>query len=252
MIYLDKGYIGSFDMLNKEAGKQRLREYTGQLFAAGHKRIIAPIDGNTWHTYRLLSWTNGDMPFPMEPQNPLWYNDVYTELGFAPIMKYRSDKFPIKDIEPLPYISEVKIRELSSQGDLPLIHNISVAAFANNFLYSDLTYMEFAKLYMPVLSVFDPKLALIAEINGVPAGFMFSFMYHNNLVLKSMAVLPQFRSKGVGAMLMNAVLLAGQKKGATTAIAALMAEGNNSRKIVEKYNSEKFREYTLYALEVSS
>jgi len=49
--------------------------------------------------------------------------------------------------------------------------------------------------------------------------------------------------------MMNHVLLAGQRKGLKTAIAALIAEGNNSHKIISKYGSAKIREYTLYCLE---
>jgi len=251
MIYLDKGYIGNFEMADKELGRQQLYEYVQQLQATGHKRIIAPINGNTWQQYRLVSWTNNDPAFPLEPQNPLWHCDIYEELGFRPIMKYRSDKFRLGKVQPINCGRQIVIRGLASQTDLPLLYNISRDGFKENFLYSDISFTEFAKLYIPVLPLLDPALTIIAEIDGIPAGFIFSFMHGDNLVLKSMAVLPQYRGCGVGARLINAVLRAAQQKGAKTAIAALMADGNNSYKIVEKYESEKIREYTLYALEVS-
>jgi len=248
MIYLDKGYIGNFEMADKESGRRQLYEYVQQLQAANHKRIIAPINGNTWQQYRLVNWSNGDPVFPLEPQNPLWYCNVYEELGFRPIMKYRSDKFRLGEIQPTDCRRQVTIRGLASQTDLPLLYSISRDGFKDNFLYSDISFAQFEKLYTPVLPMLDPALTIIAEIDGTAAGFIFSFMYGENLVLKSMAVLPQYRSCGVGARLINTVLLAGQQKGAKTAIAALMADDNNSHKIVSKYNSEKIREYNLYAL----
>ena len=250
MIYLDKGYIGCFEMGDKESGKRQLEDYIRQLKDAGHKRIIAPIDGDTWHNYRLMNWSNGTPVFPLELQNPLWYNDIYKELGFKPLMKYRSDSFIIDNIKPLVNDgSSLSIRNFCD-GDLKIIYDISLQSFDKNFLYSDITFEEFKKLYEPILPLIDQELVIIAEVSGIPAGFMFSFIANNVQILKSIAILPNFRSSGVGTKLINHVLLAEQRKDAKTAIAALMSEGNNSNKIVSKYNSEKIREYTLYCLEV--
>ena len=339
MIYFDKGYIGCFEMTDKESGKHRLTEYIRQLQNTGHKRIIAPINGDTWHQYRLVSWSNGDPSFPLEPKNPLWYNEVYKELGFKPLMKYRSDKFNIvndisivndndndndnvntnknnvntnknnvntnknnvnpnknnvnpnkntdsslnirnfregdpkliqagdpkliqdddpkltQDDDPKltqsgdPKLIQDDDPELTQAGDLRLIYNISLHGFEGNFLYSDITYEEFSKLYSPIMPIIDNELVVIAEVNGTPVGFMFSFIVNGTQILKSMAVLPKFRSKGIGTKLINHVLIAGQRKGAKTAIAAMISDGNNSSKIVEKCGGEKIREYTLYCLE---
>ena len=250
MLYLDKGYIGCFEMMDKDSGKQQLEEYVRQLKSAGHKRIIAPIDGDTWHTYRLVSWSSGERAFPLEPQNPLWYNEVYGELGFKPFQKYRSDKFKLGHIEPLPANDpSLQLRNFH-EDDLKLIYDISLQGFHDNLLYSDISFENFKMLYQPLLPMIDRELVIIAELDGSPAGFMFSFAAGESLILKSMAVLPGYRSWGIGAKMMNHVLLAGQRKGLKTAIAALIADGNNSHKIISKYGNEKIREYTLYCLEV--
>lgn len=249
MVYLDKGYIGCFEMADKDSGKRQLEEYVRQLKSAGHKRIIAPINGDTWHTYRLVSWSSGDPAFPLEPRNPLWYNEVFEECGFKPLKKYRSDKLGISGIRPIDNTDlSLHIREFRD-GDLRRIYDLSLRGFDENFLYNDITFEEFGKLYQPILPTLDKELAVIAEVDGNPAGFVFSFAIGDALVLKSMAVLPEARGRSVGAKLINRVLLAGQRKGYQTAIAALIAEGNNSHKIISKYGSEKLREYTLYCLE---
>ena len=254
MIYLDKGYIGCFEMTDKDSGKRRLEEYVRQLTDAGHKRIIAPINGDTWRQYRLVSWSNGDAPFPLEPQNPLWYNEVFEECGFRPLKKYRSDKFSIENIEPIFNTDSardaLKIRGFRDD-DLRLIYDISLRGFNRNFLYSDITFEEFSGLYQPILPMFDKELAIIAEVNDAPAGFVFSFAVGDTLIIKTIAVLPEYRSsKSVGAKMISHVLAAGRRKGAKTAIGALIAEGNNSLKLALKYGSEQIREYTLYCLEV--
>ena len=250
MIYPDKGYIGCFEMTDKDSGKRQLEQYVKQLKSAGHKRIIAPINGDTWHTYRLVSWSSNEPAFPMEPQNPLWYNEVFEEAGFKPLQKYRSDKFDLSHVQPLPNKDMTLHLRDFEEAYLRLIHHISLRGFDENFLYSHITFENFNKLYQPMLPMIDKELVVIAESGNSPVGFMFAFAAGENLILKSMAVLPEFRSKGIGAKMMNHVLLAGQRKGLKSAIAALMSEGNNSHEIISKYGSEKIREYTLYCLEV--
>lgn len=250
MIYPEKGYIGCFSMNDKESGKRCLEECVRQLRAIGHKRIVAPINGDTWHQYRLVSWSNGQPAFPLEPQNPLWYNEVYEEFGFMPLKKYRSDKVGIGNVWPIENAdTSLNIRGFQD-NDLRLIYEISLQGFDKNFLYSEISFDEFSELYQPFLPLIDRELVVFAEVDGEPVGFVFSFIGSDTQILKSMAVLPEFRSRGIGAKLLNHTLLAGERKGARTAIAALMSDGNNSNTIVGKYSNEQIREYTLYHLEV--
>ena len=246
MIYLDKGYIGCFEMNDKDSGRRQLEEYVKQLTDAGHKRIIAPINGDTWHTYRLMSWSGDEPVFPFEPQNPLWYNDIYTEFGFKPLKSYRSDRFSLEFVEPYSD-TELTFRNYRN-GDLKLIYDVSLHGFDENFLYDDISFDEFSKLYQPVLPMIDKELVVIAEVDNAPMGFMFSFVVGSKLILKTMAVLPEYRSLGIGAKMFHHILFTGKRKKLQTAIAALIAEGNNSHKIASKYGSEKIREYTLYYL----
>ena len=250
MLYIDKGYIGCFEIADKESGLRQLDTYVRQLKDAGHKRIIAPINGDTWHQYRLVSWSNGDPAFLLEPQNPIWYNEIYEELGFKPLMKYRSDKFSMDNLKPIDNTDAALSIRLFQEDDLRLIYDISLKGFDGNYLYNEITFEEFSALYQPILPMIDKELVVIAEVDGVPVGFIFTFMGGKTQILKSIAILPESRSRGIGAKLVNHVLLAGQRKGARTAIAALMSDGNNSNKIVSKYDSEQVREYTLYCLEV--
>ena len=250
MIYSDRGYIGCFEMADKDSGKRKLQQYVDELIKSGHRRIIAPINGSTWHTYRLVSWTDGEPFFLLEPQNPIWYNEVFEDLGFRPLKQYRSDIFSIDNVLPL----ESRNTSVSFRGfradDLEFIYDIATRSFDENFLYSNITFEDFSRLYQPLLPMMDNDLAIIAEANGSPAGFLFSFAVGGRLVLKSVAVIPEYRTLGIGSVLINRAILAGQKKGVDAAIAALMADDNYSRSIVSKYNSRKIREYTLYCLEV--
>jgi GNAT superfamily N-acetyltransferase len=236
-------------MENAAEGEIKLKEYVNALTNAGHKKIIAPIDGDTWHKYRLVSFTNGEPSFPLEPQNPLWYNDVYEKCGFSPLKKYQSVKFEINNVIMPEKDGGITIRNFR-EGDLKLIYDISRRGFDENFLYGQISYEEFKKLYIPALSFADFDLVCVAEIEGIAAGFIFSFVSQNRLILKTMAVLPEYRQNGIGTALIGHVLAIALSKGITAAIGALIAEGNNSYKIVSKYGGEIIREYTVYGLEV--
>jgi len=248
MVYIDKGYIGQFVMSDKTSGSAQLAEYVSQLQKVGHKHIIAPINGDTWHSYRLVSWCNGDPAFPLEPQNPLWYNDIYTDLGFTPIKKYRSDKFGIANIAPPEPKRGLTVRPFHPD-DLPLIYDLSIRGFVDNFLYTPIDYADFLAIYQPMLPMIANDLLLIAEVDGIAVGFIFAFVAGDKLILKTMATLPEYRSHGIGSHLMAQVLATGQAKGIKIAIAALMSDDNHSHKIVAKYGAEKIREYTLYTLQ---
>jgi len=249
MIYRDKGYIGCFEMADKESGVRQLTAHVEELKAAGHKRIVAPINGDTWHSYRFVSWTSDEPAFPLEPQNPIWYNEVFQACGFRPLKRYRSDQFPLARVEALPQKDPAICLRAFRDGDLEVIYHLSTQGFDGNFLYDDIPFDTFFRLYQPFLPMLDGALTAIAEVEGRPTGFIFSYAAGDRLILKSMAVLPAFRSRGIGAMLINHVLLAGRRMGLETAVAALMSEDNHSQAIVSKYGSERIREYTLYCLE---
>lgn len=238
-------------MKDAEDGKRLLTQAVAELREAGHRRIIAPIDGDTWHKYRLLSGTYGEPAFLMEPQNPLWYNDVYTDLGFLPVKYYVSEAFAIDKIEAVP--PEVAIRGFNKadvDSELLQIYNLSIVGFADNFMYSPISLNDFYALYTPALPLINGDYTLFAEIGGETAGFLFAFESTGRLILKTIAVLPKFRGHGIGGSLIASAMAAGQRNGVKDAIAALMSEGNNSRKIAAKYEKRVIRKYTLYQLEM--
>jgi len=245
MIFKDKGYIGYFEMEDKEQGKVQLESYVNQL--ASHENIVGPINGSTWGRYRLVSTSDGSPSFLLEPENPLWYNDVYLESGFVPIKQYVSERFEIKDIEPMTLRVGGMIRAFESE-DLPIIYELSKTGFENNFLYDDICYDLFEQQYRPMLAMADPQYILLAFVNHQPAGFLFSYVSEGALILKSVAVLPAFKWFGLGTRLVNQALMIAEANEIKTAVAALMEEENVSRKISAKYGGKVFRTYTLYGL----
>ncbi|MDR1069282.1 MAG: GNAT family N-acetyltransferase [Gracilibacteraceae bacterium] len=255
MIYPDKGYIGFFDMDDPESGALLLRSRVDALRASGCRRIIAPIDGDTWRRYRLVSWSDGTAAFPLEPQNPLWYNDVYLKAGFQPLAEYSSGAFPLGGVALGGASRGPRIRpfDLSDgENELARIYTLSTQGFTANFLYTDIAREDFLAMYRPLLKLIDPDLAVFAELDGQPAGFLFAFPAGERLILKTITVPPARRGRGIGAAMVHHALRAGQAKGLTQAVAALISDGNRSLDIVAAYGCVPFRRYTLYCLETAA
>jgi len=242
MVYLEKGYIGNFDAKTPEELKAYLLDGIKQL---NGRTIIAPIDGDTWHNYRLVSWDSGFPQFPLEPNNPIWYNDIYKEVGFKALAKYYSVSFPIRNIQKIECSKDVVYKNFEP-ADLKTIHELSVKGFSNNFLYDEISYEEFSKLYEPLMAMLDSDFVLIAYVNNLPCGFMFAIGVGDIFILKSITVLPEYQKLKIGSTLVNKVLLKAHEKGFTTAIGALIIDDNISGNIVAKYGAKKIREYTLY------
>jgi GNAT superfamily N-acetyltransferase len=252
MIYKDKGYISQFEMDNPTQGKEKLLTYINELKKSGHKRIVAPLNGSTWHDYRLVSFTNELVsPFPLEPNNPLWYNQVYTDLGFKPLQKYYSEIFPLDNTSLInktvdkPVDKSVNIHNFDV-NNFKSIYDIANASFVDNFMYTPISFEEFDKIYSGPLQSSNNDYIALAYVDNEPVGFIFSFAFNNTLILKSLAVLPSYRSLGIGASLIAHVCNTAKNNGINKAIGALISTGNHSGNIVSAYGGEVFREYTLY------
>ena len=245
MIYPELGYIGQFHMTDATTGKQQLLDYINQLKEQGHSKIVAPINGSTWQSYRLVSFSDDTIsPFPKEPDNPLWYNEVYKEVGFTPLHTYYSEIFHIG--YGLKFNRGLDIRQFSP-ADFKAIYEIASVSFQDNFMFSPISYEDFAQLYgRSAQAGNDSDYIALAYVDNKPVGFIFSYVFNNALVLKTMAVLPEYRSLGIGAGLINHVCTVAKENGVKKAIGALISSGNHSGKIVSKYGSKVFREYTLY------
>jgi GNAT superfamily N-acetyltransferase len=102
-------------------------------------------------------------------------------------------------------------------------------------------------------------LILIAEQASQPIGFMFALpdllqaqrgQPIDTVILKTVAVHPDYRSFGLGSLLLDRCVEIARKLGYTRAIHALMHESNHSRKISSRYEAQIIRQYALFAREL--
>jgi predicted N-acetyltransferase YhbS len=222
------------------------------------------MDGTTWRRYRLVTRRGTEPPFFLEPDNPDDYPAWFEAAGFSPLARYYSNLDPdlgwgVPDaVRQRLERGGITIRPLDPAdftGELERIYDISIASFRNNFLYSPISRDEFLALYTRIRPVVQPELVLFAERAGEPVGFIFAVGDQLNrragelpetVIIKSLAVLPAWNGKGIGALLMAEVTAGARALGYRRGIHALMHEENRSRSL-SGHHGTVMREYALFS-----
>lgn len=260
------GLIGHYNVMDSAAAANLLNHAAAELTTQGCTMAIAPIDGNTWRRYRLLSDRGTEPLFFLEPDNPDEWCGQFEEAGFGAIAHYSSAVAnDLTQIDPRLAAAEqrlgsagITIRPLDlEQFDAALeqIHALSLVAFQHNFLYSPISQAEFLAQYRQVRPYVQPELVLLAEQASQLVGFLFAVPdllqaqrgeAVDTVIIKTVAVLPGRRYAGLGNVLVARVQAIAYVLGYRRAIHALMHDDNNSRNLSDRY-ARSIRRYTLYS-----
>lgn len=253
-------FIGHVSGDKPEHTAQVLNVLAKEAAAAGRQRVLAPIDGSTWKSYRVVVESNGRPPFFLEPQTPEGWEAHFLAAGFARAEMYAS--LELDDLSPFAaagdaYEAELKaagvtVRDFNMQNfdaDLVKLHKLSLGSFSANPYYAPLSLEEFAPMYRPAVFLYEPGLALIAEREGEAQGFMFAYRdgpQKSVTVLKTIAVSPDARNTGLARHLTGLVLRRAAQLGCASVVFALMHEKNKSFSWTARYG-RVFRRYALLA-----
>ncbi len=260
------GLLGHYSVADAAAAASLLNHAAAELAAQGCTRAIAPIDGNTWRRYRLLSDRGSEPLFFLEPDNPDEWCGQFEAAGFGAIAHYSSalanDLTQIDPrlaaVEERLQATDVTIRPLALEQfdtELERIHALSLVAFQRNFLYSPISQAEFLTQYRQVRPYVQPELVLLAEQGEKLVGFLFAVPDWlqaqrgetvNTVIIKTVAVLPGRVYAGLGNVLVARLQAIAHALGYRRAIHALMHDGNNSRNLSSRY-AHSIRRYTLYS-----
>ena len=268
---LNIGCIGDFEADTEDSGIRIIKKCEEILKEQNVKLIVAPMNGNTWKKYRTLKYTNGEDLFLLENVNPIEHNEIFIKAGFKEAHTYTSNRGLIKDA----YNSEIlgiaeenikkeniQIRNFNKENyleDLKKIYNVSKLSFYRNPFYTPIQEEDFIKQYEPYINMVDSDLILIAEKEGKEIGFVFCIPDFNEakeggkiktLILKTIAVNPEFEYLAIGNILLNKISKIAQEKGFTEWIFAFMYSNNTSQKMAKRNTTHVIREYALYIKEL--
>ncbi len=260
------GVIGGFSATGAGATADLLGQAAAALRAHGCTQAIGPMDGNTWRRYRFVTEPGVEPVFFLEPSNPAEWPVWWEAAGFSPLAQYYSAA--TDHLEPTdPRIDNAATRIRAEgialrpidpaqfEAELERIYDVSVVAFQENYLYTPLSRADFIAQYRAVQPIIRPELVCLAERAGRTVGYMFALPDQNqaqrggpmtNVVMKTLAVLPELGGIGLGGLLVSEVHAAARRLGFKRAIHALMHETNKSRRISAHY-ARIIRRYTLYA-----
>ena len=259
------GLIGHYAAADASTGVELLEHASNQHRTDGCGRVIGPMDGSTWHRYRLVTERGTEPTFFLEPDNPDDWPRHFTGAGFGPLAAYVSALNPDNSrVDPR---SDRRRVELERDGitirtidierfddELAAIHELSLAAFARNRFYSPIGLETFVASYAPIRQHLVPELVLLAEHDGGLVGFIFAIPNLmepargeplRTTIHKSLVVHPDCADNGLGTVLADHCQRAARRLGFDRTIYALMGETSVSWRMSVPY-ATVIRRYTLY------
>ena len=259
------GLIGHYAAADPVSAEKLLEVACTELSRQGCTLAVGPMDGNTWRRYRLLTERGNEPPFFLEPDNPDDWPGHFTRAGFHTFARYYSsindDNSRYRDRQALLARLETRgyqIRALDGTDldeELGRLWRLAETGFDGNFLYQPIEEGEFRSLYAPHIGQIRPEMVCINEWHGEPVAFCLAVPNLlqaqrgeaiDTLVVKSIAVAPAHRGRGLAAVMLSRVNRSARSLGMTRTIHALMHEDNSSRKLDAPLMRD-FRQYALFA-----
>ncbi len=226
--------------------------------------LEGPVEFSTWNANRFVS-KQGDYPwFDGEQSMPEYHFHDFIAAGFHTSAQYVSSL-----VDDLKYSIEVGLSygvdKAVSQMDiryfcgeeiitmLPELYDLSAQVFADNYLYTAISYEQFCQLYTPVLD--RDCVVILASIEERPVGLAFSYATghfgletgsekQKTAVLKTIGVHPSARQQHVGIGVSYLTHKFWLERGYQRIIHAYMKANNVSSKMSDTY-AHDFREYAL-------
>ena len=269
-------YIGNVNILEKY--RKNETEIFNQIFESlkkdGIETIIGPLNGTTWNTYRYVTDKGHRSPFLMEPWNEDYYVELFEKLGFKPLAYYISTVMEnmnpvqrghlskkIEKLKKFDYYKDITVKSAENEDLIAVlnkIYDLTIEAFKNNFLYSELDREIFLKMYMSYEDKIVKKFFKMLYLKDELIGYVFGIPDYAELqykekvetmILKTIAISPKYNGKGMGYILIDELVKEAEHSGYKNVIYALMHEKNISKNIGSLLGDE-LRRYALFIKEL--
>jgi len=258
------GYIGNLSSSSHCSASERIAFIVAakeHLFALGAQKVIGPINGDTWHRYRLPLTDESQLTF-LEPSYPHFVASDFIAAGMNVTATYHSSliedlSIALAQTAKLPAVEiaeDLRIRNLDLSdfdNEMECLHNFSQDAFKSNFLYSDIDLQSFNALYQPLKGLLREDLVLIAEssrsdeILGVVLAVPDT--KNKSMVIVKTLARSTFAPRGTGRCLFHSVLERGLALGYNSALCALIKDNNFSAFLPEQIGGTVQSKFALFA-----
>ncbi|PRY75489.1 hypothetical protein CLV80_11276 [Yoonia maritima] len=251
--------LGAFSCKTMQSGTSVLAQAISFVRDQGLNQIIGPMDGDTWHSYRFVTQTDGSPSFLLEPGNTPDALEVFKKAGFTEISGYFSARVPVVKTALTTPTATTDFTIEAWNGTHPealfdQVFNLSTQAFARNAFFKPITRDDFMAMYMPMVPMLKPELIFFArQPDQTLAGFLFGTPNYAEGPKPTSAILKTYASlsKGAGQHLAHAFHKAAAAEGYETAIHALIHDDNLSAIRSASEGADIFRRYGLFGLKLN-
>ncbi|WFE77059.1 hypothetical protein [Roseinatronobacter sp. S2] len=248
--------LGNVSFKTPQAGTDLLQQALARVRDAGFDRVLGPMAGDTWHSYRFVSESDGTPAFLMEPANRPHEPLIFAAAGFQPVARYFSARMPLDICDPAPLPAPAGFTVEVWAGDDPdamlrEVFALSSAAFSGNAFYTPIPESAFLDMYKPVLPMLKPALIFFARRpDGALAGFLFAIPNYAEGLDTKTVILKTYASliPGAGRHMVHACHAAARALGYQAVIHALIHDDNRSAARSRQEGGQVFRRYELLGL----
>lgn len=250
--------LGKFASKTPVSGQAVIADAIAYIRAQGIKRILGPMEGDTWHSYRFVTETDDSPAFLMEPQGSPADISVFEQAGFQQISSYFSARVALADMQlttpkPTTAFTIEPWDGTDPEGLFGQVFDLSVEAFSKNAFYKPITREAFMAMYMPLVPMLKKELILFARRPDQSlAGFLFGTPNYAEGPAPKSAILKTYASqtKGAGQHLAFAFHTAARTAGYDSVIHALIHDDNLSALRSAAEGADVFRRYGLFGLKL--
>ncbi|HBF11841.1 MAG TPA: N-acetyltransferase [Deltaproteobacteria bacterium] len=189
------GFFGFFECINDVVVSRALLDTAAQwLKNKGMDKIRGPFNFsiNDETGFLVKGFEYG--PFILTPHNPAYYPELVVESGFSKIKDLFCWKYDSK--RPVPEVSQqiadvvhaypgLVVRHVDMKNmerDVRIIIDVFNSAWSKNWGFVPLTESEIKKAVQDFKMILEPSIALIAEVNGVPAAISLAIPNMNEAI----------------------------------------------------------------------
>lgn len=237
------GQLGCLNLMDDETSARALIAAALRWLAqqdAGISTVLAPMNGDAWHDYRLMVAGYNEPPFPGEPRNEPWLPGLLEACGFAAFSEHVTKTFA----EPatllagwVPFQRRALARGVRFQAvdpcDLDAVldraHRLSLDVFRRLPLFSPLPPADFRALYAGADRLLEPGGLMFAQgPDGTDRGLCFAFRLADrptDLYLKSFGLREEWQGTGLAAAFLAQVYQLWLERGVTRVHHCLMSSG---------------------------
>jgi len=265
----ETGFWGYFESLNDPSITAALVKAAACWLAArGVNKMIGPVDLSPHERLGLLVEGFKGYHHPGMPYNPPYYANLLAQCGMEEEINLFAYHYDLR--RPVPVrlarvatrigrirglqVRRINFGDLAGEGEM--YSNIHNGSMNEIWGFVPLTPEEGSAIWRNLRGFYDPDLILVAEIDGKAAGLCLAmwptkrtaFAARFSARLAVLAVLPQYRLKGLEAALILECIRRARLKGITGMELSLVAENNvMMNKIIQSLAGiEKNRIYKIY------